>query len=70
MSKYSPLGDARRRALLTQRELAARIGVNVSRYMRVEYELVKVTTEEQRRISEVVGVPVRKLWPAQKASAA
>jgi transcriptional regulator with XRE-family HTH domain len=70
MSKYSPLGDARRRALLTQRELAERIGVKGDRYIRVEYGIVQPTADEQQRISDVVGVPVRKLWPAQKASAA
>ena len=70
MSKHSPLNAARRRALLTQRELSERIGAKGDRYIRVEYGIVQPTPDEQRRIAEVIGVPVRKLWPAQKSSAA
>lgn len=48
-----------------QIEIAARIGVGLDRYWRIEKGYYEPTPEERAKLARVFGVPASDIWPEQ-----
>lgn len=63
MRRTTPLAAARRHHLYSQEAIAQALGINLARYVRVEYGQRSPTPEEQSRLAAILKTPTYALFP-------
>lgn len=54
--------QARAMANLTQEEMAQKMGINRSTYIRIEKDVLKATVGQLKKVSDITGIPLEDIF--------